>query len=99
MRNGPRVTKSHISKAAVGTVSHLDKPNSSPAAITPANSATTVAVLATNITPRANKVHETPNCSRISSPKPFWVTAPMRAAISCTKAKTKVMATSRNSIR
>ena len=78
----PLTTKSHMATAAMGMLMSLGTPNISMAAAMPANSATVVARLATRSVPRANMVHLTPKFSRISSPRPFWVTQPILAHIS-----------------
>ena len=57
----------------------------------PANSATRVAALRDEQADIAKSVGRTPNRSRMSAAKPLPVTAPMRAAISCTITSENVM--------
>ena len=57
----------------------------------PANSATLVAALLASSTIIAKSVGRTPNRSRMSAANPLPVTAPMRAAISCTMTSENVI--------
>ena len=70
--------------ATIGTVTKRGTPKISSAAAAPANSATTFDPLAMSRTTMAKSVQRMPNSSRIRSPRPWPVTAPMRAAISRT---------------
>ena len=63
---------------------YLETPKSCSDAAMPANSATLVAALEASRQAIAKSVGRMPKRSRISAAKPLPVTAPMRAAISCT---------------
>ena len=64
----------------------------------PANSATLVAALLASRQIIANSVGRMPKRSRMSAAKPLPVTAPMRAAISCTTTSENVITTIIHSI-
>ncbi len=66
-------------------------PKSSSAAAIPANSATEVAALLVSNAIIANSVGRMPNRSRMSAANPLPLTAPMRAAISCTTTRENVI--------
>ena len=59
----------------------------------PTNSEMQIPTLAISTEPVANSDQRTPYCSRISSASPLPVTAPIRAAISCTTISETVMTT------
>ncbi len=63
------------------------------AAPIPTNSEMQIPTLAISTEPVANSDQRTPYCSRISSASPLPVTAPIRAAISCTTISETVMTT------
>jgi hypothetical protein len=91
LRYDPRTTSSQTTTIATGTERYFETPNSSIEAATPANSAIVVATLLTSRSPIARKVSRKPNCSRMSAANPLPVTAPVRAAISCTTTSETVM--------
>ena len=80
----PRTTSSQTTTAATGTTMYFDTPNSSRLLATPANSATTLPKFVTTSASIRMNVRRNPNSSRIRSLRPLPVTAPIRAAISCT---------------
>ncbi len=63
---------------------YLDTPNISRLLATPANSAMMLPKFVTTNAIISRNVMRSPNSSRIRSLRPLPVTAPMRAAISCT---------------
>ena len=69
----------------------LRHPNSSRLLATPANSATTLPKFVTTSVTITKNVTRKPNSSRIRSLNPLPVTAPMRAAISCTTTSATVI--------
>jgi hypothetical protein len=71
-------------KAAAGTTIYREAPNNSRLLATPANSATTLPKFVTTRASMTKTVSRKPNSSRMRSLSPLPVTAPMRAAISCT---------------
>jgi hypothetical protein len=73
---------SHTATEASGTVTYLDKPNSSSELATPAKIAMTFDKLAATNAAIMKKVVRRPNSSRIRSLRPLPVTAPMREHIS-----------------
>ncbi len=75
----------------MGTETYLLTPKSSMPAAIPANSATLVAALLVSSASIAHMVGRMPNLSRMSAEKPLPVTAPMRAAISCTTTSENVI--------
>jgi hypothetical protein len=75
----PNTTINHTTTAETGIDKIGGIPNSPPAAAMPANFAMVTAPLATSGTNMAGAVQRTPNCSRISSARPFPVTEPSRA--------------------
>ena len=66
-------------------------PNSSRLLATPANSATMLPKFVTTSATMRKKVTLNPNSSRMRSLRPLPVTAPMRAAISCTTTSATVI--------
>jgi hypothetical protein len=84
---------SHTPAAATGTDSCAGMPASPSAAPMPTNSDTQMPRFATSTDVVANSDQRTPYCSRISSASPLPVTAPMRAAISCTTISEAVITT------
>ena len=77
--------------AAAGTDTYLLTPNISMLAATPANSAVVVQRLAIMKPRRRTTVGLTPKRSRMRSARPLPVTTPIRAHISCTTNRAKVM--------
>ena len=87
----PRTTSSHTTAAAIGTEMNFDTPKSCSDAAMPANSATLVAALDVSRQAMAKIVGRMPKRSRIRAANPLPVTAPMRAAISCTTTRENVI--------
>ena len=74
----------HTTAAPIGTVRYLEIPKIPMPLAMPANSAAMLPRSASPNTTMVKKVMRRPNSSRIRSESPLPVTAPMRAAISCT---------------
>src|SRR3954470_19495618 len=84
-------TMNQTRPAATGTAMYLLTPKSPIPAATPANS---LMILPKSARPRTNivkKVARRPNSSRMRSDSPLPVTAPIRAAISCTTMRATVV--------
>ena len=91
MRAVPLTTSAQTSTATTGTEIQRGTPKISSEPATPANSATVLPRLASSRASMTKKVDLTPNRSRIRSERPFPVTTPIRAVISCTTINARVM--------
>ena len=69
---------------AVGTVTHLEMPNSSPTPATPANSVSSAPIAESTSVPAETRPHFRPKFSRINCPWPLPVQIPSLTVISCT---------------
>ena len=87
----PFTTSTQTSAATAGTEIQRGTPKISSDPATPANSATVLPRLAITSASMTKKVVFTPKRSRIRSERPFPVTTPIRAVISCTRMSAKVM--------
>ena len=89
----PRTTRSQMTAAAIGTEICGGTPASPSAAPTPTNSEMQIPRFANSTAQVEKSDQRGPYCSRISSASPLPVTAPIRAAISCTTMRLIVIST------
>ncbi len=74
----------------VGTVTHLEMPNSSPTPATPANSVSSAPTAESSSVVAETRPQPRPNFSRMSVPWPLPVTIPSRTVISWTAKSTGI---------